>query len=478
MKITSDIQQQKSKISNNQFWLVLIGFVTFNFLFKLFRIGGSSFSYDEMMSVKNTFLDFGHIKHESEWDANPPFYYYCLWVWAKLFGSSEIAIRSMSAFFSALAIIPFSVWLKNKLHKNALLLFLIGFSIHPYLFYYAQEARCYSLLLFLTGINALLTWRLIERTNYLYILLLGISNFLLVYTHYVSGLILVVQFIIITLYSRNLLWKVLVSDIIAILLVLLRFTKKQWELLFGFSNTPPEQHWIKSAQTDDLINLMSSFYGNIIVYIVLIAFTFFMMYRKKFFSQFSVYCLLLGIMAPLVFYLMGISIPIFIPRYILFSVPFFLILISYSFSHNKISTFILSVLFFAFGVFSLKPGENKGLNMKAFVATYTSLDSKPDLLFYKHDVIGMFTYYYKNEEFDNVSKRVDANINDRDIYRFVAINELTIHHQNKPILVCSYFYSPEEIMAISERLHDLGYKQVFDGKHFELQLNYFIPSQN
>jgi uncharacterized membrane protein len=89
-------------ISKKQILLLALIIFIANFILKLIHIGSSSLWYDEIISCNDTQLYWGHIKHEAEWDKNPPFYHYALWVWSKFFGKTEIALRSMSAFFSAL----------------------------------------------------------------------------------------------------------------------------------------------------------------------------------------------------------------------------------------------------------------------------------------------------------------------------------------------------------------------------------------
>ena len=115
-----------SFFKENKFHLFVIGSFIFNIVFKFIYIDHSAYSYDEMISVKDTLLDFGHIKHESEWDTNPPFYYYCIWCWQKIAGLSEFGIRSFSALFNALTLVILSYYLKKengylKKIKNAFL---------------------------------------------------------------------------------------------------------------------------------------------------------------------------------------------------------------------------------------------------------------------------------------------------------------------------------------------------------------------
>src|ERR1043165_2379458 len=105
----------------------------FNLFFKLIRISAPSLWYDEIISVQDTLLDFGHIKHEAEWDKNPPFYHYVLWIWSKLFGISELSVKGMVGFFKSLSRGFVFLFLKQKRGFLAPYSAALVFSFSPYL---------------------------------------------------------------------------------------------------------------------------------------------------------------------------------------------------------------------------------------------------------------------------------------------------------------------------------------------------------
>ena len=82
-----------------------------------------------------------------------PLYYVVLFLWRRVFGSTEFAVRSLSALSSiASVIITFLIALRlyNRRHSFWSLL-LVTFS--AYSIYYAQEARNYSFLILLTSVQ-------------------------------------------------------------------------------------------------------------------------------------------------------------------------------------------------------------------------------------------------------------------------------------------------------------------------------------
>ena len=79
----------------------------------------------------------------------PPFYYILLHFWIKIFGESEIAVRSLSFLAFALAIVVVIFWAEKLFKKHWLSWFLpLFFFVNPMLLYYAFEARTYGWYIF------------------------------------------------------------------------------------------------------------------------------------------------------------------------------------------------------------------------------------------------------------------------------------------------------------------------------------------
>src|SRR3990167_7989306 len=92
-------------------------------------------------------------------DFNPPLYYLLLHFWLKIFGSSEISLRSFSFIFYWLTIFVAILFLteifKINLRKNSLffIFYLLLFIVNPILSYYAFEARNYALFAFFATLS-------------------------------------------------------------------------------------------------------------------------------------------------------------------------------------------------------------------------------------------------------------------------------------------------------------------------------------
>jgi len=124
---------------------------------------------------------------------NGPFYYLLLSSWITLVGRSEFGARFFSLFWGVL-LVPFIYqvgrrWLERRVALLAALL--VGLS--PYLVWYSQEAKMYSLLAFLSLLSVHLYLLVLERNRWhlwlAYLLMTGLS----MYVHILAVLLLPFQ---------------------------------------------------------------------------------------------------------------------------------------------------------------------------------------------------------------------------------------------------------------------------------------------
>jgi len=84
-------------------------------------------------------------------ESTPPLYYCVAWVWARIFGFGEAGLRSLSA-VAGVATVPVAYGAARKLvSERAGLVAAALVACNPFLIWYSQEARSYSLLVFLTA---------------------------------------------------------------------------------------------------------------------------------------------------------------------------------------------------------------------------------------------------------------------------------------------------------------------------------------
>ena len=81
-------------------------------------------------------------------DLHPPFYQALMFVWVRVFGDSELSIRTPSFVSGILAILLIYVYASRVVDRRTALLSSFLLAVSPAHIWYSQEARAYSLLLF------------------------------------------------------------------------------------------------------------------------------------------------------------------------------------------------------------------------------------------------------------------------------------------------------------------------------------------
>ena len=131
-------------------------------------------------------------------------------------------------------------------------------------------------------------FKLKESYSYKLIIALGVVNFLMIYTHYISGIIIVFQAILCFIYFEKK-QKMFFGYSLFILigLTLLRFTKKQILLVIAFNSTE-KTFWLQKSNYEYLKEVLGEFLLNqflIIPFLVLIFLSFLFLKVKNYKSM-------------------------------------------------------------------------------------------------------------------------------------------------------------------------------------------------
>jgi uncharacterized membrane protein len=355
--------------------------------------------------VQSASLNFGHIKHVSEWDNNPPFYYYCLKVWIKMFNDSEYYVRLLSVIFSSLSAGLIFLLANKYFNKTTAIIASFLYLSSNFLYFYSHEARAYSLIGFLVLLSSYLFLNFKQKNSWTYIIILGLVNFLIAYTHYIAGLVIVFQVVFTLFYfDKTQKIKFSYSILISILLILIRFTKKQFLLIFAFNN-PESTFWLKKSDFTYLQEVFSEFFFNYnlifpLLFVIMIGLIFNYKYKNNTSNFVIIYSLMVGLGSIIIVYLVGKKVSIFLDRYLIFAAPFIYILIAYGFSFikNKYIGIIFSVLFFIYFSFKIDYKTSKPMDYKNAVAFIKRIKTNNDLIIVKTKGIQpLFSYYYEKD---------------------------------------------------------------------------------
>ncbi|OGE72233.1 hypothetical protein A3H40_02535 [Candidatus Daviesbacteria bacterium RIFCSPLOWO2_02_FULL_38_15] len=160
--------------------------------------------FDEGINIMaaRSFSFLGMLTQYAVADFHPPGWFAILWVWGKLFGYSETALRIPSVIFGTITIyMTYLIGRKLVSPKIGLLAALL-LSINPLHIYYSQEARMYALAALAVTVNLYLLIRVIqgEKVN---TILLVFSNFFILLSDYIAYFIFPAQLVFLLFLKRK-----------------------------------------------------------------------------------------------------------------------------------------------------------------------------------------------------------------------------------------------------------------------------------
>jgi len=166
-------------------------------------LAAKTFWFDEGVSVAIARLDWSNfIRILWRREANMSLYYLLLHFWLH-FGNSEFFVRALSVIF-ALATIPALYLLGRRLFDSRVGLIAASLlAVNAYFVRYSQEARGYTLMLFLCVLSSLYFIKCLEdpsrRNRVVYILISALA----VYAHFFAGLLVLAQWLALRFLDRQ-----------------------------------------------------------------------------------------------------------------------------------------------------------------------------------------------------------------------------------------------------------------------------------
>jgi 4-amino-4-deoxy-L-arabinose transferase-like glycosyltransferase len=148
-------------------------------------LGTQSLWFDEAVTAQLVRMDLpGMLSAIPDSESSPPLYYVLAWLWSRLFGTGEVALRSLPALLGT-ATIPV-VWVLGRRlgGERAGLAAAALVAVNPMLVWFSQEARAYALLALLGALSALLWLQALEAPRPRRLVAWGTVAALALATHY------------------------------------------------------------------------------------------------------------------------------------------------------------------------------------------------------------------------------------------------------------------------------------------------------
>ncbi|MDD2890083.1 MAG: glycosyltransferase family 39 protein [bacterium] len=308
--------------------VVLILIVLLGSFLRLYQLGTESIWLDEAVGIQNICSSFtGMIGNVFSHDTSPPLYFICLWSWVKMFGTSEIAVRSLSAILGILSILLMYKLGGLLFSKKEALIGTFIFAISKPPIWVSQEARMYPLFMFLVLASSILFIKFCSTNSKKTLFLLTFVNILIAYTHIYGLFFILFEGIYILIAERKKLKDFIISGIIVIICYI------PWAIALKSQIARGEGGWI--GQLGGVFGIyyiiwkLSSDYKLLVLAFGILA-MFGVIKGLKECNRSNVLFLVLWILTPIVIaYILSYIIrPFLDPRYVFFVVPAYYLLVA------------------------------------------------------------------------------------------------------------------------------------------------------
>ena len=153
--------------------------------------------YDELYSQAAVHRPWHQVMEVMRADVHPPLFYMLSFAW-RVFGDSDLAVRSLSIVFGLATLAVGYALVRELFGRPAALIATALLAMHPWHIYISQEARSYPELWFFLTTAAFAAWRFCvsgQKSDRATAALFVVASALALWTHYLAGVVLFVQFV-------------------------------------------------------------------------------------------------------------------------------------------------------------------------------------------------------------------------------------------------------------------------------------------
>lgn len=381
-------------------------------------------------------------------EVHPPLYYLLLSFWVKIFGSSDFSLRSVSALFGTVSI-PLLYFTARELfkNKNTALIAALFLAVAQFHLQYSQEARSYTMMVLLVIASMFSALRFLKTGSFKSAVLYILVSILLLYSHNFGAFFLITQNIFFLIFKKEFSvsfkrW-ILIQTIIAIaFLPWIGVMQRQAAAIEG-------SYWIEVPGIMSLAQLLLNFSGSLTVWGVITLAVFlsligFALWSKR--SSFKndpafVFAVLWFVMPLLIALIVSVvKQPVFIPRFLIGTLPPFLLLAAYGIdllkknSFKNITVAIITICSLINCGILLKE-TNKERWREAVKFTGSFLKPGDTIIFHAGFIDGAYNHYAFNNGIEHLQFPREGN----DITP-QNLNELrnTIRDKNRIVLILSH----------------------------------------
>lgn len=180
----------KDAIFHSRYLQFLLSLTLIGTLLRFYNLGYNSLWLDEATTYNialKSVPDIWQVTTEGEF--NPPLFYWCEHVML-LFGNSEVVLRLIPALLGILTIPLIYLVGKEFMDRNVGIIAAAAFAFSPFLVFYSQEARAYSMMLFFVTFSMVFYFRALKNNDLINWVLFGILSALAFWSHFYALVII------------------------------------------------------------------------------------------------------------------------------------------------------------------------------------------------------------------------------------------------------------------------------------------------
>jgi uncharacterized membrane protein len=383
--------------------LLIIG----SFLFYQFKAASVPFWYDELFTVFWTQHErIEDVRWVSYWDIAPPGFNIVMHYWNSVFGITESAVRGLSNLCMSIALGFMFLFTKRFFDTKMAAIVVALFITNSLLYFYSNEARCYAFILMLSIFSNFIFAKMILDPKWYWAALLGVVNYYLCYTHYVTVNLIVIQglFAVFLFRKRLFLWYVL--SFIPFYWLMRPFMSRMLDIV-----TKKQEMNLEKPTLDAMLNFSSAYFNNmyfglLLCFLLTVGVVIYARKRSEEIGKKQDFVFLFLVCSGLGYIFLTLIMaltksPIFIYRYMIPSVPGVLIL--FAFFISKVGSWrnvgIIFAVIVIIGFCTINLNIYKGTNLKRQME-FARKNSSSRVAVISDDIYAF--YYYDRALFKHV----------------------------------------------------------------------------
>lgn len=180
-------------MKHNRFWIIAFLIILISYSVSIVMLDRQSIRLDESQSLWAATKPISDVFNYTAQDVHVPLYNIMLHFWVQIFGTSIVALRFLSLVFSLLTLPVIYLLAKESSNQRVAAFTVVLFAVSPFIMWYSQEARMYTLFTFATALNQLYFLRLLRSQGKDHKAGFFLSALFGLYTHYFFIFVLITE---------------------------------------------------------------------------------------------------------------------------------------------------------------------------------------------------------------------------------------------------------------------------------------------